>query len=99
MRLHAYLTQAILPGIDRLQFAQLPGIMLDELTSFAPDAKDLDDFVQALEEKQDVRLMDTRKAMEKWGRIEIADAAFKGVPYVCHEPYMHLLTHSMHIDQ
>jgi translocation protein SEC63 len=79
MRLHAYLAQAVLPGADRLQFVQLPGITMDELTFLAPGAKDLDDFVQALEEKQDARLMDVRKAMEKWGRIEIVDAAFKGV--------------------
>ena len=84
MRLHAYLTQAVLPGVDRLHFTQLPGIMMDELTSLPPGSKDLDDFIQALKEKQDDRLVEVRKAMEKWGRIEIADAAFKGTPYICH---------------
>lgn len=76
MRLHAYLVQAVFPGSDRLQFAQLPGIKMDELTSLAPGAKDMDDFVQALEEKQDERMMDVQIAMEKWGRIQIVDAAF-----------------------
>lgn len=94
MRLHAYLVQAVFPGSDRLQFAQLPGIKMDELTSLAPGAKDMDDFVQALEEKQDERMMDVQIAMEKWGRIQIVDAAFNGAPYVCYESWIHLLSHS-----
>jgi len=79
MRLHAYLAQAVPPGAERLQFAQLPGIEMDELSSLVSGIKDLNDFVQTLEEKQDDRLMDVRNAIEKWGRIEIVDAAFKGV--------------------
>jgi len=50
---------------------------MDELTSLAPGAKDLDDFVKALDEKQDDRLLDVRRAIAKWGRLEIVDAAFK----------------------
>lgn len=86
MRLHAYLTQALLPGAERLRFAQLPSIEMDELTSLAPGAKDLDDFVKALDEKQDDRLLDVRRAIAKWGRLEIVDAAFKGAFYFLHEP-------------
>jgi translocation protein SEC63 len=86
MRLHAYLTQALLPGAERLRFAQLPSIEVDELTSLAPGAKDLDDFVQALDERQDDRLSDVRRAIEKWGRLELVDAAFKGVLHTCHQP-------------
>ena len=78
MRLHAYLSQALPPGTERLHFAQLPGIKTDELASLAPHAKDIDDFLHVLQEKRDERLGDVKKAIEKWGRIEIVDAAFKG---------------------
>ena len=59
---------------------------MDELASLAPGAKGMDDIVQALEEKQDDRLTDVKKAMEKWGRIEIAGAAFKGMPIIHLKP-------------
>jgi translocation protein SEC63 len=78
MRLHAYLTQALVPGSERLRFAQLPGIKMDEASTLAPEATDMSDFVHALEEKQDGRVVDVKKAIEKWGRAEIVDAAFKG---------------------
>ncbi|KAF5388148.1 hypothetical protein D9615_000013 [Tricholomella constricta] len=77
MRLHAYITQALLPGSERLRFAQLPGIKIDEVLTLAPEATDMGDFVHALEEKHDGRVVDVKKAIEKWGRAEIVDAAFK----------------------
>ncbi|RDB15649.1 Translocation protein sec63 [Hypsizygus marmoreus] len=77
MRLHAYLAQALLPGSERLRFAQLPGIKTDEVSTLAPRAQDMGDFVHALEEKHDGRVVDVKKAMEKWGHVEIVDAAFK----------------------
>lgn len=78
MRLHAYLTQALLPGAEELRFAQLPGIKEDESKTLAPKAKDVGDFVHALEEKQDGRLADVKKAVSKWGRLECVEASFKG---------------------
>ncbi|KAG5645765.1 hypothetical protein DXG03_005302 [Asterophora parasitica] len=77
MRLHAYITQALLPGSERLRFAQLPNIKIDEVLTLAPEASDIADFVHALEEKQDGRVVDVKKAVAKWGRAEIVDAAFK----------------------
>ncbi|KAG6915041.1 hypothetical protein DXG01_013771 [Tephrocybe rancida] len=77
MRLHAYITQALLPGPERMRFAQLPRIKLDEATTLAPKARDLRDFEQALIEKHDSRMLDVRTALSKWGRAEIVDVAFK----------------------
>jgi translocation protein SEC63 len=78
MRLHAYLAQALIPGSERLRFAQLPGIKADEIDTLAPEAKDVSDVLSALEKKQDSRAVDVKMALQKWGRIEIVDAAFKG---------------------
>lgn len=78
MRLHAYLAQALLPVSERSRFAQLPGIKTDELATLAPQAENMADFAHALEEKQDGRVVDVKKAMEKWGRADIVDASFKG---------------------
>lgn len=77
MRLHAYLTQALLPGSERLRFAQLPHIKVEEVATLAPAATDIGDFVHALEEQQDGRAIDAKKAISRWGRAEIVDAAFK----------------------
>ncbi|GLB33376.1 putative sec63 protein [Lyophyllum shimeji] len=77
MRLHAYLTQALLPGPERQRFAQLPGIKIDDVSTLASQATDISDVVHALEQQQDSRVVDVKKALAKWGRAEIADAAFK----------------------
>jgi translocation protein SEC63 len=74
MRLHAYLTQALLPGKEQLKFAQLPGVRLEEQR----EAGDIGEFVEALEEKGDGRVMDVKKALQGWGRLELVDASFKG---------------------
>jgi translocation protein SEC63 len=79
MRLHAHLAQALLPGSDRLRFAQLPGIKGEEVGKLAPHARDLEDFVHALQEKADGRIGEVKKAVETWGRIELVDAVFKGM--------------------
>ncbi|KAF9468774.1 translocation protein sec63 [Collybia nuda] len=77
MRLHAYLAQALIPGSDHLRFAQLPGISTAEVDTLAHEARDLGDILSALEKKSDSRALDVKKALQKWGRIEIVDAAFK----------------------
>lgn len=66
MRLHAYLTQALLPGEDKLRFVQLPGIQEDELKELAPAAEKVEDVVNALEEKGDERVEEVKKAVVAW---------------------------------
>lgn len=80
MRLQAYLAQALPPTVgDNQRFTQLPGIGYDEIHTIAPKAKDMSDFLRSLEEKKDPRVNDVKKAMERWGHVEIVDAAFKGL--------------------
>jgi translocation protein SEC63 len=38
----------------------------------------MSDVLHSLEEKNDPRSNDVKKALEKWGRVEIVEAAFKG---------------------
>ncbi|CCM05893.1 uncharacterized protein FIBRA_08131 [Fibroporia radiculosa] len=77
MRLHAYLAQAIVPGQDNLRFAQLPGISPDESTELFPGANEVADVVSLLEKKGDERLPEIKKAVQKWGKIDIVDAGLK----------------------
>lgn len=78
MRLHAYLAQALPPiENERLRLAQLPSISKTDVEAFA-NTKNLTDFADALESKKDERVGDVKKALEKWGAIEIVDATFKG---------------------
>lgn len=80
MRLQAYFAQALPPTTAESQrFTQLPGISHDEIHTIAPKAKDMSEFLRSLEEKDDPRVNDVKKAMKKWGHIEIVDAAFKGL--------------------
>lgn len=79
MRLHAHLAQALIPGSERLRFAQLPGIKTAEVDTLAHGARDLGDVLSTLEKNSDSRAVDVKKALQKWGRIEIVDAAFKGM--------------------
>lgn len=82
MRLQAYLTQALPPtAADNQRFIQLPGISHDEIHTIAPKAKNMSQFLRSLEEKDDPRVNDVKKVMEKWGRVEIVDAAFKGLQF------------------
>lgn len=85
MRLHAYIAQALLPapgtGSSRLRFAQLPGIKSEEVQlggGLAPEIKDLDEFVSALENLGDERVTDVKKAVARWPRLEVVDLSFKG---------------------
>lgn len=75
MRLHGYLAQALLPGKEQLKFAQLPGINIGEKWE---EARTVEDFVWALEQKGDDRVTAMNKALERWGRLELVDASFKG---------------------
>ncbi|KAF8632412.1 hypothetical protein AX17_004853 [Amanita inopinata Kibby_2008] len=61
-----------------LSFAQLPGISsLEEASAIAPTAANFGDFVHVLEEKADGRLPDVKKALSRWGRVDLVDIAFK----------------------
>jgi translocation protein SEC63 len=80
MRLQAHLVQALPPtAADNHLFTQLPGIGYDEIPKIAPKAKDMSEFLRSLEEKEDPRASDVKKAMERWGHVVIVDAAFKGL--------------------
>lgn len=78
MRLHAYLTQALTPGNERLRFAQLPYIQGDELPNLGGNAVNLEEFVRSLDAKSDSRVTDIKKAVQTWGRLELVDVSFKG---------------------
>ncbi|KDR74324.1 hypothetical protein GALMADRAFT_70989 [Galerina marginata CBS 339.88] len=83
MRLYSFFAQALpLNASERLRFAQLPGIDSEDISEVAPKAKDLTDVLRSLEAKDDPRAADVKKALEKWGRVDIVDASFKGVSLV-----------------
>lgn len=90
MRLHAYLTQALLPLPSstvydperRLQkYAQLPGLKQEDVRSLGIAGEGLDEIVTALEGRNDDRVGDIKKAVGRWGHVEIVDAQFKGAIY------------------
>lgn len=72
MHLHAHLAQAILPGADKI--VQFPGI--DDPAEDLPDS--LEGLVEHLEETGDQRLDAVKKTGEKWGKLEVVDASYKG---------------------
>ncbi|KAJ4473619.1 Sec63 Brl domain-containing protein [Lentinula aciculospora] len=76
MRLHGYLAQALLPRgspakQDRL--SQLPGITGED----ALKADDLVEVIDELEANSDSRAENVKKAVARWGRLEVVDAAYK----------------------
>lgn len=78
MRLHGYLAQALPPvESERLRLTQLPSIQKTDVEKLT-EAKSLTDLAEVLESKKDERASDVKKALDKWGAIEIVDAAFKG---------------------
>jgi translocation protein SEC63 len=79
MRLHAYLAQGILPGSLGARWAQLPGLQKSDIRTLPATSRDFADVITHLEEQKNDIAEDARKAMERWGRIEIVDAKFKGM--------------------
>ncbi|KAJ3482277.1 hypothetical protein NLI96_g7099 [Meripilus lineatus] len=77
MRLHAYITQALYPGQTTSKFAQLPGIKQSEAEEFAKESDGYEDLTISLEEKHDGRLSDIKKAITRWGKLDLVDASFK----------------------
>ena len=76
MRLHAYVTQALLPGKTVAPQAQLPGFDGDEDAS---EGKDLASFISRLEDEGDSRITEARKAVEGWSQLDVVDMTFKGL--------------------
>ncbi|KAI0687349.1 translocation protein sec63 [Earliella scabrosa] len=94
MRLHAYLTQALLPGKEELKAAQLPGISPSEAPSLSSsDSSDFSAAVSSLSKSDSSSLHDAEKALERFGQTEIVDASFKviGERYVTPSSFVHLL--------
>jgi translocation protein SEC63 len=79
MHLHAYLAQALLPGEDAL--LQLPCVEKDEARAIEKVGGGVKELIQSLEEKnasQD-KVHAVQRAAERWGKLEIIDAQFKGL--------------------
>ncbi|KAG1888747.1 translocation protein sec63 [Suillus subluteus] len=74
MRLHAHVTQALLPGKTVAPQAQLPGFDGD---ADASEGKDLASFISRLEDEGDIRITEARKAVEGWSRLDVVDMSFK----------------------
>ncbi|THH10242.1 hypothetical protein EW145_g1464 [Phellinidium pouzarii] len=82
MRLHAYLTQAIIPsGASQLTniLTQLPHINEDDVKTVIEqlNERDLKAFVNYLEKTNDARAEEAVKAAESWGGLELVEASFK----------------------
>ena len=84
MRLHAYLTQALVPGDDTVRFAQLPGIKQTESKDLASQVSAIDAVPATLEEKSDGRSSEVKKALSRWGKLDVVDASFKGKYHASH---------------
>ncbi|KAH7904234.1 translocation protein sec63 [Hygrophoropsis aurantiaca] len=76
MRLHAYMTQALVPGKDR-SFAQLPGFEPHDAGLSAESAGNVDKILANLETTKDERLPEVKKALRSWSRLDVIDVSFK----------------------
>ncbi|KAJ2920663.1 hypothetical protein H1R20_g16432, partial [Candolleomyces eurysporus] len=65
------------PTLGTMRLNSLPGVSEADIDSFAPRLREMTEVLSALEEKGDGRAGTVRKAISKWGRVEIVDAAFK----------------------
>ena len=91
---HAFIAQALPPNAsDRLRLTQLPGIDSKDLESLSPRAS-MADIVYNLEGKQDARAGDVKTALQKWGRVEIVEASFRGEEIFSKVVTYHLRSHS-----
>jgi len=78
MRLHAYLAQGITPGSAGARWAQLPGLKNEEIRAIPITSRDFMDAITVLDQQKNAHAADARKTLERWGRIEIVDARFRG---------------------
>lgn len=94
MRLHAYLTQALIPGKAELKAAQLPGISPTDAPALSSsESIEFASAVSSLEKTEPAALPDAQKALERLGQTDIVDASFKviGERYVTPSSFVHLL--------
>ncbi|KAH7930315.1 translocation protein sec63 [Leucogyrophana mollusca] len=79
MRLHAYMTQALIPGKEDNYYAQLPGFEASDAAQpeQSEGADTVETFVSTLEAKKDDRLPEVKKALQTWGRLDVVDVSFK----------------------
>ncbi|KAI1788927.1 translocation protein sec63 [Ganoderma leucocontextum] len=94
MRLHAYITQALLPSKVDLKAAQLPGIQQSDAAAFSKsESGDFSDAVSSLSASDSSELGNAQKALERLGQTEIVDASFKviGERFVTPSSFVHLL--------
>ncbi|KAI0337570.1 DnaJ-domain-containing protein [Trametopsis cervina] len=77
MRLHAYLTQAVVPGDTSLRLAQLPGIQETEARQLFNQSDSLESVAVTFEKKGDSRASEIKKAVSRWGRLDLVSASFK----------------------
>lgn len=92
MRLHAYITQALLPSKVDLRAAQLPGIQPSDAASLSgSESSDFSDAVSSLSDSSE--LGNAQKALQGIGQTEIVDASFKviGERFVTPSSFVHLL--------
>lgn len=73
MHLHGNLAQALLPGTDSI--FQFPGTK--DATEDLPDT--LDSLLEKLQYQDDPSREAVKKVGEKWGRLELVDASYKGM--------------------
>lgn len=80
IRLQAYLAQAILPGTSSLhaKLSQIPGVGGKDEEIVELDAEDIASAAKALEKKGDGRSEVAEKVAQRWGKVQIVDASFKG---------------------
>jgi preprotein translocase subunit Sec63 len=83
MRLHAYITQALLPRVavkKGMEVGQLPKMAGDESAQVVAggDVKDMSAFASKLAERGDERVADVNKALRQWPRLDLVDVSFKG---------------------
>lgn len=84
MRLHAYVTQAVLPSAstdDSTVFTQLPNITEEEAKEVMSQLSepDMTFFIKHLQETHSAKAEEVNKAAESCGRIELEDAVFRGM--------------------
>ena len=83
MRLHAYVTQAILPTpgtTESTMFTQLPHITEEEAKEVMSKLSepDMNAFIKQLKENHSAKADELVKAGESCGRIELEDVSFRG---------------------
>ena len=94
MRLHAYITQALLPSKADLRAAQLPGIEQSQAAALSKsESSDFSEAVSTLSKSESSELGNAQKALERLGQTDIVDASFKviGERFVTPSSFVHLV--------